>query len=104
MEWVTHLKSSSSNPKYFEVNPDQACFVFSRFFWIDDVYVGGVLPQKLGIPRTRFWHGHGTDVMRPSHASGSIVDYIFLMAGNNEFMTPLWHRLWKAVIMNSLDM
>lgn len=80
------------------------CSAFcSRFFWIDDVYVGGVLPQKLGIERQRFWIGHSYSYMLPSHASHRILDYIFLMAFHNEFMPSIWTKLWRAAVEHSMD-
>ncbi|PAA78067.1 hypothetical protein BOX15_Mlig027891g3 [Macrostomum lignano] len=80
------------------------CSLFSKFFWIDDVYVTGVLAAAAKVPLAGFWAGHGYTGQLPSLASEKILDYIFLVADHNEFLEVVWHRLWRSVLQFSLDL
>ncbi|PAA47005.1 hypothetical protein BOX15_Mlig012515g1 [Macrostomum lignano] len=79
------------------------CSLFKQFFWIDDVYVAGVLAASLDIPIAGFWRGHGYTTIVPSLASEGIVNYIFLTAFDSAFFDSLWVKLWQALLKYSLD-
>lgn len=74
------------------------CSQFSNFFWIDDIFVTGLVAKKLRILRERLWNGHSWAESVPSLASSKILDYVFVRAGHNEFIPQFWTRLWKATL------
>lgn len=78
------------------------CSMLNDFFWIDDVHVGGVLPNMLGIPRRDFSIGGGFFYMLPSHASHKILDGIFFVAYYSEIVRHQWRKMWQAAIDYSM--
>ena len=77
------------------------CSIFTKFFWIDDVYVTGIIADLLGLPKEKFWDGHSWHNLLPSHASPLITDFIFLVARSNQVFGNVWHRLWRASLLNA---
>ncbi|PAA62251.1 hypothetical protein BOX15_Mlig021944g1 [Macrostomum lignano] len=79
------------------------CSLFKQFFWIDDVYITGVLAASTDVPISGFWRGHGYAPLVSSRASEAIVDYIFLTAERSDFIDVVHHKLWRSVLQHSLD-
>ncbi|CAL8098807.1 unnamed protein product [Calicophoron daubneyi] len=79
------------------------CSVFSRPIWIDDVYVTGVLADKLKIRRQEFIPGHSYRRVGPASLNENILDSIFLTSYYSEYLPGLFKRLWQAAVSNSMN-
>ncbi|KER19606.1 hypothetical protein T265_15493 [Opisthorchis viverrini] len=80
------------------------CSMFTQTIWIDDVYVTGILAEKLGISRQAFLPGHAYDRAGPSKQSGELLDNIFLTSYHSEFIPETFRRLWHSAVAMSMDL
>ena len=68
------------------------------FFWIDDVYLYGLLPLTVGVERMwKFWRDHTESYSYMMHCilTGARKCKFGIFNGDNEFSSERFHNLWS---------
>ncbi len=72
-----------------------------KYYWIDDVYVTGILMQKIGAKHRQFRNPFGYGMMgtKNAHTDGRNLDVIFLLDkyGKNKHV-EIWKAVWNQTL------
>ncbi|KAK3595115.1 hypothetical protein CHS0354_002367 [Potamilus streckersoni] len=72
------------------------------FYWIDDVYVTGFLPHKIGLKHRNMEPRHSYNVMLVEHLSENVKSSIFLLA-KYPSQRDFWNQAWSDILTHSAN-
>lgn len=67
-----------------------------KFYWIDDVYVTGLVALKAGVTHSDMENGHAYNLMQSEHLSKNVQSSMFLLA-KYEFLRQNWETAWNDI-------
>lgn len=67
-----------------------------KFYWIDDVYITGLVAYLAGIAHHSMESGHAYDLMQSEHLSKHVQSSIFLLA-KYEHLRANWDNAWSDI-------
>lgn len=67
-----------------------------KTYWIDDVYITGLVAYHIGLTHTEMESGHAYDLMQAEHLSKHVQNSIFLLA-KYEHLRQNWQNAWNDI-------
>ncbi|KAL3875806.1 hypothetical protein ACJMK2_033722 [Sinanodonta woodiana] len=72
------------------------------FYWIDDVYVTGFLPHKIGLKHRDMEPRHSYNIMLQENLSKNVTSSIFLLA-KYPSQRDFWNQSWNDILTHSAN-
>lgn len=72
----------------------------TKYYWIDDVYVTGILARKLGLQHSKFIRNFGYDQMAsPKNLTDTQTDFLFVLFKyfRSQNHQESWEDLWRRI-------
>lgn len=92
-EGFAYIMSTDLVPKLYNES------LYTKYYWIDDVYVTGLLMEKLGIQHTMMHEPFAYELMKAGTSNS--INNMFLLAkyhGDDKHWTTLWNKMKQAAI------
>ncbi|XP_050418035.1 beta-1,3-galactosyltransferase 5-like [Patella vulgata] len=93
-------------PRYCEgfayiITPDVAARFLNvsrkmKYYWVDDLYVTGILNLQANIPFTKMASHHAYENMKERDTTSEVNNYMFILAKYSQ-MRQFWDNTWRAI-------